>query len=98
MTPIITVSEDIDTGEFTLMATSHGRTNPAGPRLFRGGELPDIQFTHFDADNAERDRAALQAYVTAAWAGKAPKAKGREEKEAAKPLTKLDFTNAVWNC
>lgn len=95
MTPVITVEENMETGEFTLMATSYSTTEPAGPRLFRGGDLPDIQFAHFDADNAEHDRALLQRYCDLAWAGKAPKAKGREEKEA-EAAAPVDLSGAWW--
>lgn len=93
--PIITIDYDMDCEIYTLVATSHGTTEPAGPRLFRGGKLPDVQFTHVDQASAERDCALLQRYCDLAWQGKAPKAKGREEKEEVK-LTKFDFANAVW--
>ncbi len=93
--PHITTEYDCDTECFRLMATSHQRTEPAGPRLYRGGDFPVIQFAHEDKDAADRDCAALQEYVTLAWAGKAPKAKGREEAEE-KKMTKWDFANAVW--
>ena len=95
MTPKISIEYDMDREEFRLMATSYSVTNPAGPRLFRGGELPDVAFTHINEAEALRDCALLQTYVTLAWAGKAPRAKGREEAEE-KKLTKFDFSNAVW--
>lgn len=95
--PTITIEFIGESDLWQLMATSFTVTNPAGPRLFRGGELPQVQWLHEDESTALADAAKLQAYVTAAWAGKAPKAKGREEKEV-RPVTLLDFSNAVWNC
>jgi len=95
--PRITIELDGDTDHWQLMATSYSVTNPAGPRLFRGGELPDVQFTHADESTALADAAKLQRYCDLAFAGKAPRANGREEKEEVK-LTKRDFANAVWNC
>ncbi len=92
-TPIITISEDLDSGEFTLLATSYLRTEPCGPRLFRGGDLPDVAFVHADAQSAERDRAALQRYVDLAWSGRAPRKKGAEEAEE-KPAPEIH--DAVW--
>ena len=92
MIPQISVSEDFDTGLFTLMATSFLRTEPAGERLFRGGDLPAIKFIHADESEANRDRDLLQAYIDAAWSGKAPKSRGREEKEEVEP----DLTGAWW--
>ncbi len=93
--PVITVCEDFESGMYVLYATSFLRTEPCGTRLFRGGELPDVAFTHSNEAEALKDCAALQTYVTLAWAGKAPRAKGREEAEEVK-LTKFDFSNAVW--
>lgn len=89
------ISVELDSDCFRLLATSHGVTNPAGPRLFRGGELPEIHFLHTDEQDAIRDAALLQRYCDLAWFGKAPKGKGREEKEQP-VLTKFDFANAVW--
>lgn len=94
--PIITIELDGDSDCFRLLATSHGVTNPCGPRLFRGGEPPQIHFLHTDEEDAIRDCKLLQEYVTLAWSGKAPKAKGREEKEE-KELHELDTSGAVWN-
>lgn len=94
--PIITAEFSGDMDLWQLVATSHGTTEPCGPRLFRGGELPDVQFTHVDQAGAIRDCALLQRYCDLAWSGKAPKAKGREEKVEEPALTKFDFANAVW--
>lgn len=93
--PIISIEFDGDADCFRLMATSFLRREPAGPRLFRGGELPNVSWLHVDEDSARADAAKLQAYVTAAWQGKAPKAKGKEEQEQPK-LTVWDLKNAVW--
>lgn len=94
--PLITIELNGDTDCWELMATSYLRSEPAGPRLFRGGDLPDIQFSHVDQTDAERDRAALQRYVDLAWSGKAPKAKGREEAEEV-PAKTADLSGAWWN-
>jgi len=93
--PTVTAVFDFDTERYVLMATSHGVCNPAGPRLFRGGDLPNVQFSHVDQTEAERDRDALQTYINLVWSGKAPRSKGREEAEQP-ALTKADFANAVW--
>ncbi len=95
-TPIISIEYDMDTETYQLMATSYSVTNPAGPRLFRGGDLPDVQWTHSNEAEALRDCALLQTYVTLAWAGKAPRAKGKEEQDAAPKLSVWDLKNAVW--
>ena len=92
--PTITVLSDLDSGEHRLMATSHVKTEPAGDRLFRGGEFPVVRYVHDSAETAEHDRAALQAYCDLASKGKAPRRKG--EKPAEKELTLADFKNAVW--
>lgn len=97
VTPAISIDYDWEGDTYTLVATSFLRTEPAGPRLYRGGDFPAIAFVHDNKAGAEQDAALLQTYCTLAWAGKAPKAKGREEKEEVK-LTKWDFANAVWNC
>lgn len=97
LAPVISVELDGDCDCFRLMATSHGTCEPCGPRLFRGGELPAIDFIHIDEMDALRDAEMLQRYCDLAWSGKAPKGKGRKEKEEIK-LTPLDFRNAVWNC
>jgi hypothetical protein len=95
LAPVITAEYNGDSDCWELLATSHGVTNPAGPRLFRGGKLPAVAWLHVDEDSARADAAALQRYVDLAWQGKAPKGKGREEKDEVK-LTKFDFANAVW--
>lgn len=69
--PIITVAEDFDTGLFTLMATSYGRTEVAGPRLFRAPPHPAICFEHVTEADAIRDAQLLRDYLDAAWPKKA---------------------------
>jgi len=94
-TPTITVELDWDADCWRLMATSYLKTEPAGPRLFRGGDFPAISFTHASEAEAKTDAAILQRYLDLAWSGKAPKAKGREEAEQPK-MTVWDLKNAVW--
>lgn len=92
MTPIISILQDYETEQWHLHATSYSVTEPAGPRLFRGGGLPDVKFCHDSEASAKKDAAKLQDYINAAWAGKAPKVRGVEEKTK----RTFDITNAVW--
>lgn len=62
MTPQITTAYDMDTAEHVLMATSHGRTAEAGPRLFRAPPHPDIKWRHATQDAANTDAATLRRY------------------------------------
>ncbi len=94
--PKISVEFDGDLDCFRLMAFSYSSVEPAGPRLFRGGLFPSIAFTHETKEGADRDCELLQTYVTLAWQGKAPKAKGKEEQETAPKLSVWDLKNAVW--
>lgn len=94
--PTITADFDGDCGSYRLYATSYSKVEPAGERLFRGGDLPDIQFLHEDEATAIKDAAILQAYLNAAYSGKAPKARGREEKEVVGPKKVAGIENAVW--
>lgn len=94
MTPTISVSEDLETSAFVLMATSYSKTEPAGPRLFRGGEIPDIAFVHATEAEANRDAALLQDYLNNL--GKQRKGKrGAEEEVVA--ATEVDLSGAWWN-
>lgn len=93
--PTITTEFDGDCDLWRLMVTSFTRCEPAGPRLFRGGDLPDVQWLHEDEESALDDAAKLQAYVTLAWAGKAPKAKGKEEKAEVETVAP-DLSGAWW--
>lgn len=68
--PEITVSHDLDSGEFTLCASSYGQVMPAGERLFRGYPHPEIRFSHTTEDSANRDAATLRAYLADCAAGK----------------------------
>lgn len=69
--PTITILEDLDSGEFLLMATSYGQTMPAGPRLFRAPPHPDIKFTHADHAVATNHMMKLQQYINDCWPKKA---------------------------
>ncbi len=62
--PRITTEYDCDTECFRLMATSHQRTEPAGPRLYRGGDFPLIQFAHEDKDAAKGREEAEEKKMT----------------------------------
>ncbi len=50
---------------FVLMASSHGHTAIAGPRILRAAPHPDIQWSHPDRDSAEKDAVKLSAYLDA---------------------------------
>lgn len=78
MTPRITVQFDPEAESFDLMAESHNRTVPAGPRLFRGPPHPKISFQHPTQSAAERDARVLRDYL-ASLAPKISKTKGRRE-------------------
>ena len=65
--PTITISEDFDTGMWTIMATSYGQTMPAGPRLFRAPPHPDILFQHDTEAAALHDAAELRKYIADSW-------------------------------
>lgn len=68
--PVISVEQDIDSGEFALYASSYGQTMPAGSRLFRGYPHPVIAFSHADAASAEKDAATLRQYLADCADGK----------------------------
>jgi hypothetical protein len=68
----ITTTLDFETEQWTLLVTSHGRTAPAGPRLFRGTPWPDIQFQHSTGAAADKDARVLQTYMDACAARKKP--------------------------
>ncbi len=59
----MTITVEKQGERFVLMATSHGYTSVAGPRLLKGTPHPDIRWSHEDEGSAERDAAALQAYL-----------------------------------
>lgn len=69
-TPIITVEYYDSLARHLIMATSYSKTEPAGLRLLRGGEHPDIQFQHATAESAEKDAELLRRYL--ASLGKPP--------------------------
>ena len=78
-TPTISVQFDFDDGAYVLMATSYGRTQPAGPRLFRAAPHPDIAFAHPTEEAAEADAQKLRAYLDSLGQRKGPsKAKLRK--------------------
>lgn len=69
--PNISVAEELDTGEFILLATSYGMTEVAGPRLFKAPPHPDIKFRHTDERAANHDADLLQQYIREYWPKKA---------------------------
>lgn len=95
--PIITIEFSGESDLWQLVVTSFGKTEPAGPRLFRGGDLPVIKFLHSDEMDAIHDAGVLQKYCDAAWSGrKLKKTMGREEADIAVD-SKMDLSDAVWN-
>jgi hypothetical protein len=68
----ITTHYDFEMDRYELLVTSHGRTNPAGPRLFRGAPWPDVQFQHATKEAAQKDADTLQAYLDACAERKKP--------------------------
>ena len=95
--PVITVSQDLDSGDWELWAKSYGQTMPVGPRLFRAPPHPAIQFQHTTEAAALKDAATLRAYLDRATQGP-KKAKGREEAEVApQPEPEaVDISGAWW--
>ena len=77
MTPQITTEYNMDTEQYRLMVTSYSKTEPAGDRLFRGGDIPAILFVHDLEADAERDRAKLQKYVDETHGKKISKSRSR---------------------
>jgi hypothetical protein len=77
--PVITVSLDMDEGVYRLMASSYGRTTPAGVRLFHAAPHPDIKFEHADEASALHDAAALTAYIESTWKQAPSRTKLRRE-------------------
>lgn len=75
----IAVEFNMTTGRYELTAASHGfAPMPAGPRLLKAEPHPKVAWTHASLAEAERDAAALQAYVDGLWAKKVSKAKERK--------------------
>jgi len=62
-TPAISVTYDLDSGAFVLMATSHGHTSIAGPRILRAAPHPDVQWSHPTQTAANADALKLQQYL-----------------------------------
>lgn len=61
--PEISVEFDIDTEEYALMATNHGRSAEVGPRIFRAEPWPAILFRHTSENSANKDATTLRAYL-----------------------------------
>ncbi len=90
--PRITVASTED-DTFILEATSHSRTAPAGPRLFRANP-PDIKFEFYSRAAAEKDCKILQDYLDGL--GKARKTKRGAEEEAKETAPAIDLSDAWW--
>jgi hypothetical protein len=58
----ITTQFDLDTNLYHLMCDGPGGLAIAGPRILRGGQHPDIQWSHADEIAAEADAAKLRTY------------------------------------
>lgn len=65
MTPRIFISFDVEADSYDLMCESHGRTAPAGPRLFRAPPHPQIKFHHETMAEAEADARQMRSYLGA---------------------------------
>lgn len=59
----ISTAFDPENEQWEIQATSYGRVQPAGPRLFRAAPHPDIAFSHADKAAAEKDAATLRRYL-----------------------------------
>lgn len=79
--PEISVSYNMDTDTYALMATNYSRTSVAGPRIFRAEPWPNVIFCHDSQDAAERDADTLRSYL-------ADCASGKRKDNASKPTRK----------
>jgi len=60
----ITVQFDAETMSYDLMIEDGMmRPMPAGPRLFRGGDVPAIKFSHDTLTTAQQDTRTLERYL-----------------------------------
>jgi hypothetical protein len=78
MTPTISTAYDLDSGEYVMHITSHGRTMPAGQRIFRAPPHPDVRFRHESEAEAESDAAKVHAYLAGLGTKRMTKQKIRE--------------------
>ncbi len=62
-TPTISVQQFKGGSLFILCATSYGRTEVAGPRLFRAAPHPDIEWSHLDEPTAQIHAKRLTDYL-----------------------------------
>ena len=77
--PTISVTLDADTMEHVIMVTSHGRTEPFGPRIFRAPPHPAVSTRHESPEAAEKDAAKIRAYLAALPAKKVGKTAARKQ-------------------
>jgi hypothetical protein len=73
--PTLLVQFDADDCLYVIMARSHGRTEPFGPRILRAPPHPNVSAKHETEAGALKDVAKLEAY----FAG----LKDRKSKQAA---------------
>lgn len=60
----ITVQFDAEAMSYDLMVEDGMmRPMPAGPRLFRGGNVPAIRFSHETLATAQQDARTLEQYI-----------------------------------
>jgi len=67
--PVISTCLD-DSGEFILLATSHGRTAIAGERILRAEPWPSIRWRTDTQEEAEQEATKLRAYLDECASGK----------------------------
>lgn len=92
--PIISVEFNPYTGEYTLMATSHDRTMPAGDRLLRipfGAKWPVIRWVSPRLAEAEANAELLRHALAN------PPKKTRKGSEEASHEMQQKVKEAVWN-
>ena len=75
--PSITVEYDWESDRHLLMASSYGRTEPAGERLLRRPPFPEVQFSHETEAGAQADAEKLSNYIKETWTATKPSKKSR---------------------
>jgi len=62
MTPTLSITYDMESAHYVIMAESHGRSAVAGPRILRAPPHPDVQWRHDTQEAAEADVQKLRQY------------------------------------
>jgi len=65
--PTVSALLDMETGQWRLFASSYGMTTPAGPRLFRGGIPPALNWVSDTQEAANAEVALLTEYLNSTW-------------------------------